>query len=150
MLKSPRDTKGPVVKSGPTRGKNRSRTKGGRWRSKRSDSGKSRSKGGGGKKGCFLTTAACQWRGLPDNCHELEVMRAFRDDVLENSPEGREMIREYYTIAPSLVPLLIDPSVAQDVWNDLQHIVELVEQQDHLKAIEGYQRMVRKLAAIRR
>ena len=39
---SPRDTHGPVVQSGPTKGQNRSRNKNGRWRKKRSDAGKSR------------------------------------------------------------------------------------------------------------
>lgn len=40
--KSPKDTKGPVVKTGPTAGENRSRNKDGRWRAKRSDTGKKR------------------------------------------------------------------------------------------------------------
>lgn len=40
--KSPRETGGPVVKTGPTAGQNRSRTKAMRWRRKRSDAGKPR------------------------------------------------------------------------------------------------------------
>ena len=40
---SPSQTGGPVVKTGPTRGQNRSRNKNGRWRKKRSDSGTKRS-----------------------------------------------------------------------------------------------------------
>lgn len=40
---SPRDTHGPLVKTGPTAGQNRSRNKDGRWRAKRSDVGKPRS-----------------------------------------------------------------------------------------------------------
>ncbi len=40
--KAPRFTGGPVVKSGPTAGKNRSRKKSGEWRAKRSDTGKPR------------------------------------------------------------------------------------------------------------
>lgn len=39
---SPRDTHGPVVKTGPTAGQNRSRNKDGQWRRKRSDAGQSR------------------------------------------------------------------------------------------------------------
>lgn len=39
---SPRETGGPVVKTGPTAGQNRSRNKNGHWRKKRSDAGKSR------------------------------------------------------------------------------------------------------------
>lgn len=40
--KSPRETGGPVVQSGPTRGENRSRNQDGEWRKKRSDAGKPR------------------------------------------------------------------------------------------------------------
>ena len=39
---SPRETGGPIVKTGPTAGQNRSRNKNGQWRRKRSDAGKSR------------------------------------------------------------------------------------------------------------
>lgn len=37
--KSPRETGGPVVKTGPTAGQNRSRNQDGQWRAKRSDAG---------------------------------------------------------------------------------------------------------------
>ena len=40
--KSPKETGGPVVKTGPTAGQNRSRNKDGQWRGKRSDAGTSR------------------------------------------------------------------------------------------------------------
>ena len=39
MARSPKETEGPIVASGPTRGQNRSRNNDGRWRAKRSDSG---------------------------------------------------------------------------------------------------------------
>lgn len=40
--KSPRENNGPVVKTGPTAGQNRTRTESGTWRKKRDDAGKSR------------------------------------------------------------------------------------------------------------
>lgn len=40
--KSPRETNGPVVGSGPTKGQNRTRKNDGRWRAKRSDAGTKR------------------------------------------------------------------------------------------------------------
>ena len=43
-MPSPKDTKGPIVKTGPTAGENRTRNDNGEWRKKRSDSGKPRSK----------------------------------------------------------------------------------------------------------
>ena len=39
---SPNKTGGPIVKTGPTQGQNRSRNKNGQWRRKRSDAGKKR------------------------------------------------------------------------------------------------------------
>lgn len=41
-MPSPKDTKGPVVKTGPTAGENRSRNSDGTWRKKRDDAGKPR------------------------------------------------------------------------------------------------------------
>ena len=43
-MPSPKDTKGPVVKTGPTAGQDRTRNDNGEWRKKRSDAGKPRSK----------------------------------------------------------------------------------------------------------
>ena len=40
--RSPNKTGGPVVKTGPTAGQNRSRNTGGEWHAKRSDAGKKR------------------------------------------------------------------------------------------------------------
>lgn len=38
-MPSPKDTHGPIVKTGPTAGENRSRNQDGSWRHKRSDAG---------------------------------------------------------------------------------------------------------------
>lgn len=40
--KSPKETHGPVVHTGPNAGKNRTKTAGGQWRKRRSDAGKPR------------------------------------------------------------------------------------------------------------
>lgn len=42
-MASPKETKGPIVKTGPTSGEVRSRNQDGTWRKKRSDSGKTKS-----------------------------------------------------------------------------------------------------------
>lgn len=151
MAKSPKDTKGPIVKTGPTKGKNRSRNNDGKWRAKRSDAGKSRpSKGnsGGGKKGCFLTTAACELRGLADDCHELSVLRRFRDDVLVTSREGRALVEEYYRVAPRLVPLVEANAENDNVWQDIQSTVKHIETGDNLAAIATYRFMFERLRSL--
>lgn len=48
-MPSPNQTHGPVVKTGPTAGENRSRNNDGTWRKKRSDTGKPREKSKGGE-----------------------------------------------------------------------------------------------------
>lgn len=152
MAKSPKETKGPVVKTGPTRGQNRSRNNDGSWRSKRSDAGKASSKAsrdssGGGKRGCFLTTAICDVRGLPDNCHELSTLRNFRDIVLAKSDAGAALIEEYYSVAPSLVAKVSEPKCADIVWDAVQSTIALIETGEHKAAIEHYRSMVKQLMA---
>ena len=43
-MASPKDTHGPIVKTGPTAGQNRSKNADGTWRAKRSDAGEKRPK----------------------------------------------------------------------------------------------------------
>ena len=135
----PSKTGGPVVKTGPTHGDNRSRNDDGRWRAKRDDAGKSR-----GKKGCFLTTAACQYRGLPDDCHELQVLRQFRDKRLMPTAKGRALVRHYYAVAPALAGRLTDSELDQ-VWNSIQRCVALIGRGSSGQAQRVYQKMVRGL-----
>jgi len=148
MAKSPKYTKGPVVKSGPTKGQNRSRNSDGKWRAKRSDSGKSRpskESSGNGRKGCFLTTAACELRGLPDNCSELTILRRFRDDVLLASLGGRNLVEEYYSEAPRLIPLVVDSEERERVWNEIQATIEHIENSRNAEAIATYRAMFERL-----
>lgn len=146
--KSDNERKGPIVKTGPTRGEVRSRNQDGRWREKRSDAGKPRQSktADKGKKGCFLTTAACEHRGLSDDCFELQVMRAFRDEVLLESPAGRAMVQHYYDIAPKLVPLMEDSRTAEWTWSRIQETVGYVSRQDNEAAIRSYRDIVEVLS----
>ena len=51
--------------------------------------------------GCFLTTAVCDYMGLPDDNEYLETLRKFRDGYMtEFHPE---LIEEYYRISPAIV-----------------------------------------------
>ena len=53
--------------------------------------------------GCYLTSDCVRAMGLPDDCHELTVLRRFRDTYLKGIPGGAEEICEYYHIAPTIV-----------------------------------------------
>ena len=143
-----KERKGPIVKTGPTRGEVRSRNQDGRWREKRSDAGKPRQSktADKGKKGCFLTTAACEHRGLSDDCYELSTMRAFRDEVLLKTAAGQAMVQHYYDVAPRLVPLMDDVSTAEWVWSRIQATVGHIAEHRDEAAIQCYRHLVAHLS----
>jgi hypothetical protein len=139
--KSPRYTNGPVVKTGPTAGQNRSRNDDGAWRRKRNDAGDSKK-----SSKCFISTAACQHKGLPDNCRELETLRHFRDDYLLGSAEGRALVAHYYSIAPAVAERLIDPNELEQVWKVISRCIRAIEARKFESATKTYQAMVLRLA----
>lgn len=55
---------------------------------------------------CFLTTAACDMLGLPDDCWELTSLRRLRDQHLRATAQGRAMIDAYYREAPAIAERL--------------------------------------------
>lgn len=138
--RSPRDTNGPVVKTGPTAGQNRSRNNDGAWRKKRSDAGDTKK-----KSGCFLTTAAVQFKGLPDDCRELQVMRHFRDAYLLTTVQGRQLVERYYETAPEIADRLTESDELQAVWDVILRCVASIERGDHAEAVSEYQRMFLRL-----
>lgn len=141
--KSPRNTNGPVVKSGPTAGLNRSRNDDGAWRKKRSDAGKPR--GESKKSGCFISTAACQLKGLPDNCLELETLRKFRDEYLLSTKEGVLMVEHYYAISPSIAEKLNSNDELEKIWEVICKCVEAIKKDEFAYATEQYRLMVKSL-----
>lgn len=56
----------------------------------------------GRKKKCFVATAVY---GTP-NCQEIDILRAYRDMVLENSISGRLFIRLYYFVSPPFAQII--------------------------------------------
>lgn len=53
--------------------------------------------------GCYITTAICEASGKSDDCHELTMMRKFRDEWLAKQPDGYYLIYDYYETAPKIV-----------------------------------------------
>jgi len=69
--------------------------------------------------GCYLTTACVVSRGLPDDCDELQTLRAFRDSYLVALPNGREEIEQYYQMAPGIVSNIDKQSNREEIWNQV-------------------------------
>lgn len=71
--------------------------------SDRSDDDESSS---GGSSGCFVSTACVSAAGLRDDCHELVVLRRFRDQYVASRPDGPLLIERYYARAPQILAAL--------------------------------------------
>lgn len=106
--------------------------------------------GGFKKKLCYITTAVCESKGKPDDCYELTTLRAYRDDYLLQTARGREIVEEYYNIAPGIVAIIDMQKDAAEIYDRifeeylkgcLWHI-EAGEQED---CCELYMTMVRNL-----
>ena len=69
--------------------------------------------------GCFLTSACTEARGLPDDCEELTVLRAFRDGYMKRLPHGQADICEYYQIAPVIVEKIHTLPNSKEILNQI-------------------------------
>jgi len=81
---------------------------------------------------CYLTSACVAYTGLPDDCHELTTMRAFRDDFLLTTVPGVALVSRYYRHAPTLLSLISSSTTYAEtmVWI-LQQVRETC---DHFQA----------------
>ena len=52
---------------------------------------------------CYVTTAVCNGLHKPADCHELTVLKKYRDNYLLHIEGGKELVEEYYDIAPTIV-----------------------------------------------
>lgn len=102
------------------------------------------SSGSGG--GCFLTTACCQYRGLPDDCRELTELRAFRDGWLAETEEGWALTAEYYAVAPGIVERIqASPrreAILERIYTEIGGILVPIRRGDNEAAVEAYRAMV--------
>ena len=98
---------------------------------------------------CFLTSACCTYKGLPDNCAELETLRKFRDGYLAQQEYGPELIKMYYEDAPMIVKMIErqpnQDEIWQSVFDQIQIIVDQINQEKNEEAVINYMKMVYKL-----
>jgi len=90
---------------------------------------------------CFLTTVACEYKGLPDDCKELQILRSFR-----NTTVPVELIDEYNRIAPSIVEKIKGVKEHMDyIWSVVQECIKDINEGYNADAIAKYRMMVIKL-----
>ena len=102
------------------------------------------------KKYCYITTAVCESQGKPDDCYELELLRSYRDGYLLATDEGKELVKEYYNIAPTIVNRIgrqeNPEAIYEEIWDSwLLDCVHLIEQGENEACQEKYMDMVYKL-----
>jgi len=92
--------------------------------------------------GCFLTTACCEYKGLPDDCEELTVLRNFRDTFVP-----REITERYYKIAPNIcLRIQGNDEALEYVYSVVRACVEDINNSRKFKALFRYIDMVEKLS----
>ena len=68
---------------------------------------------GGG--GCFITTAAT-YNGELDNGFTLQTLREFRDSWMQETPERRSELLDYYLLAPIVVKRINESANPDRIW----------------------------------
>ena len=99
------------------------------------------------KKYCYITTAVCETLGRPDDCYELNLLRNYRDTYLASLPDGDELIRRYYDVAPSIVKHIGQSGhsgkIYQDIWLDyIQPCIRMIENGEAEECRKLYEDMV--------
>jgi len=99
------------------------------------------------KGNCFITTAAARSLGLGDDCHELNVLRAFRDSYMRAHPARWQQVKLYYSIAPSIVRQIESSADSASIWRALwcdhiQPAVTVIERGEPEDAHERYAAMM--------
>lgn len=102
------------------------------------------------RKLCYVTTAVCQNLNKGTDCEELRLIKEFRDGYLASTKEGRELIDEYYDIAPTLVKRIAKDASAQEkyvwLWNTyLAPCVAYIRSGEPERCRETYCSMMEKL-----
>lgn len=93
--------------------------------------------------GCFLTTACCNYMGLPDNCEELEVLREFRRRL------PMTLVKEYDRIAPAIVvKIQNNKDCLQYVYGIVCKCVIALKKCDSITALNLYYDMVNRLKGV--
>lgn len=106
--------------------------------------------GGFERKLCYITTAVCDSQNKPDDCYELSAFRNFRDGYLMQSEEGRELVEEYYEVAPGLVLLINMQKNSRDIYDGIYQkyllpCLEFIENGKNEACQKHYTAMVREL-----
>jgi hypothetical protein len=101
--------------------------------------------------GCFITTATCLTLGKNDDCYELNLFRWLRDNYIIKQPQGKQLVRQYYKIAPQIVAKINRlGNKARDIYaliwkHYLSSCLKMIEAKQYKQATDLYMKMVKTL-----
>ena len=104
---------------------------------------------GGDGGACFLTTAIVERRGIEaDGGPTLTALRRFRDGYMMKTPKRRELVAEYYELAPRIVAAIPETHSDWDwIGGRIDAAIAAIAAGDEDGAFGIYAAMVRRLAA---
>lgn len=108
--------------------------------------------GGFRKKLCYITTAVCEGAGKGSDCYELQLLKDYRDQYLDVTEEGHQLVMDYYDIAPTIVKRMGREADREQLYEKLyqQYIlpcIEKIENKEYEACQELYTKMVLYLKA---
>lgn len=107
-----------------------------------------------GIENCYITTATMAATGnSDDNSYELTTMRKFRDEFMKATPAGKELVANYYEVAPKVVAKLSNRPDAKEFYADIYNsylapAIAAIEAGDNYKALSIYRAMSQHAEAI--
>ena len=93
--------------------------------------------------GCYITSACMYAMNKTDDCKELMILRDFRDNWLMKQSFGEKAIKEYYSIAPSIVSKINMSDDCIDIYKNIYEemilqCIGFISNQNFEKAYELY------------
>lgn len=97
-----------------------------------------------------MTTACVEWKGLPDDCEELQILRKYRDTYMKSFEDGKKDVAQYYEIAPNIVGHIANrpdkDKILEWIYTELVvPCVELIKEGKYAEAHWHYKTYVFKL-----
>jgi acyl-CoA-binding protein len=73
---------------------------------------------------CFLTTACVSYYSLPDDGYELSTLRSFRDKHMLKTAKGKQLVKNYYSVAPRIVSMINKDKERKGVYQYVYHSIQ--------------------------
>ena len=100
--------------------------------------------------GCYITTIVCDILGYGDDVYELQVLRKFRDSVLQKDAKYKKILATYDIVGPQISSHLINEPNREGICknlfeNHIKKVCNLINNGKNEEAINEYMSMTNSL-----